>query len=199
MRDLIDSVSRFLDRLCRALLWIAGAGLFMMTMVVAWQVWGRFVLNDSPTWTEPTALILMLWFIFLAAAVGVRQRFHLSLDLIRQLLPARVSAVMDVLSFAVVGMFGAAMVWYTRVLIAQTWGVQIPGLGLPAGSAYLAISVSGVLIVVFSIEHLIKLFFSARDAKPESLMSEDLVALADQAAAKARLSREGKSPSELSP
>lgn len=171
----------------------------MMTMVVAWQVWGRFVLNDSPTWTEPTALILMLWFIFLAAAVGVRQRFHLSLDLIRQLLPARVSTVMDVLSFAVVGMFGGAMVWYTRVLIAQTWGVQIPGLGLPAGSAYLAISVSGVLIVVFSVEHLVKLFFSARDEKRESLMSDDLVALADQAAAKARLSREGKSPSELSP
>jgi TRAP-type C4-dicarboxylate transport system permease small subunit len=199
MRDLLHSVSRFLDRMCRMILWISGAGLFVMTMVVAWQVWGRFVLNNSPTWTEPTSLMLMLWFIFLAAAVGVRQRFHLSLDLVRQLVPARVNAVMDTLSFTVVGIFGAAMIWYTRVLIAQTWEVHIPGLGLPAGLAYLSIAVSGALIVVFSIEHLLKMFFDARDAQSAALVSDDLVALADEAVAKARLSRESTPSSEHLP
>ncbi len=44
-----------------------------MTAIVAWQVFCRYVLNDSPSWTEPGAVILMSWFIFLGAAVGVRR------------------------------------------------------------------------------------------------------------------------------
>ena len=164
MRVVLESTSRFLDRLCRALLWCAGGGLFLMTMSISWQVFGRFVLNDSPTWTEPTSLMLMLWFILLAAAVGVRQRFHLSLDLTRMIAPPKVRLVMDLLSFTAVGGFGAGMVWYTRILISQTWAVPIPGLGLPTGLAYLPIAISGVLIVVFSIEHVIYLVLAARDA-----------------------------------
>lgn len=164
MRVVLESTSRFLDRLCRALLWCAGGGLFLMTMSISWQVFGRFVLNDSPTWTEPTSLMLMLWFILLAAAVGVRQRFHLSLDLTRMIAPPKVRLVMDLLSFTAVGGFGAGMVWYTRFLISQTWPVPIPGLGLPTGLAYLPIAISGALIVVFSIEHILYLVLAARAA-----------------------------------
>ena len=135
-----------------------------MTLSISWQVFGRFVLNNSPTWTEPTSLMLMLWFILLAAAVGVRQRFHLSLDLTRMIAPPKIRLVMDLLSFIAVGGFGGGMVWYTRILISQTWIVPIPGLGLPTGLAYLPIAISGALIVVFSIEHVLYLVLAARDA-----------------------------------
>lgn len=168
MRSWLDTVSRVFDWLCKGLLWLSGAGLFLMTMIVAWQVWGRFVLNDSPTWTEPVSLMLMLWFIFLAAAVGVRQRFHLSLDLFRQIVPTRARLMMDAASFLVVGIFGAAMAWYPQPLIAQTWPVSIPGLGLPAGLGYVSITVSGALIVVFSVEHLVKLAIAATDSRRDA-------------------------------
>lgn len=168
MRAWLDFVSGVFDRLCFGLLWLSGAGLFLMTMAVAWQVWGRFVLNDSPTWTEPVALMLMLWFIFLAAAVGVRQRFHLSLDLFRQIAPTGVRLAMDAISFTAVGLFGAAMVWFPQPLIAQTWPVSIPGLGLPAGLGYVSIALSGSLIVVFSVEHLVKLALAVTDSRRDA-------------------------------
>lgn len=165
MRAAFESFSRLLDKLCKAILWLSGAGLFLMTMAVAWQVWGRFVLNNSPVWTEPTSLLLMLWFILLAAAVGVRQRFHLSLDLFRMLMPPMVKLVLDVLSFIAVGLFGAGMAWYTRDLIAQTWPVSTPGLGVPQGLSYVPVSLAGGMIVLFSIEHLIRLAFVFIDEK----------------------------------
>jgi TRAP-type C4-dicarboxylate transport system permease small subunit len=50
---------RALSILSRLSLWIAGAGLVLMTAFVAWQIFGRYVLNDSPSWTEPGSV--MLW------------------------------------------------------------------------------------------------------------------------------------------
>lgn len=163
MRGLLESTSRILDVLCRAILWLSGAGLFLMTLAVTWQVFGRFVLNDSPTWTEPTSLMLMLWFILLAAAVGVRQHFHLSLDLFRQIMPEGVRMAMDAVCSVAVGIFGAGMLYYSRELIAGTWDVVIPGLGLPVGMSYLPIALSGALIVLFSVEQLLQLAVAARD------------------------------------
>lgn len=164
MRAAFESYSRLLDKLCKAILWLSGAGLFFMTMAIAWQVWGRFVLNDSPVWTEPSSLLSMLWFIFLAAAVGVRQRFHLSLDLFRMLMPTGVQMAMDCVSFIAVGLFGAGMAWYTLDLLAQTWGVNTPGLGTSQGLSYLPVVIGGVMIVLFSIEQLVKLALAASDA-----------------------------------
>lgn len=177
MRAAFESFSRLLDRFCKAVLWLSGAGLFFMTMAVAWQVWGRFVLNDSPVWTEPVSLMLMLWFILLAAAVGVRQRFHLSLDLIRMIVPSWVRVAMDAASFFAVGCFGAGMAWYTRDLIAQTWPVRVPGLGIPQGLSYLPVSLAGGLIVLFSVEHLVKLALAVGDARRDAAALDRLAAL----------------------
>ena len=60
---------------------------FVMTAIVAWQVFGRYVLNQSPSWTEPASVLLMSWFIFLGAAVGVRDGNHLGFDVCSPLLP----------------------------------------------------------------------------------------------------------------
>ena len=112
--------------------------------------------------------MLMLWFILLAAAVGVRQRFHLSLDLFRQIVPEGVRLAMDAVSFAAVGLFGVAMAWYPRDLILQTWDVSIPGLGISQATGYVGVSVSGALITLFSIEHLLKMALTITDARRDA-------------------------------
>ena len=50
---------RALDRLASLAMGLAGAALVGMALVQAWQVFARYVLNDSPGWTEPLALLLM--------------------------------------------------------------------------------------------------------------------------------------------
>ena len=98
--------------LARAALAVSGAAMVAMTAVVAWGVFGRFVLNDTPAWAEPAALLLMGWVIVGAAAVGVREGFHMGFDVLRQALPGRLGRLFDVVSDAVVTLFGAAMAWF---------------------------------------------------------------------------------------
>ena len=51
---------------------VAAVGLVLMTLIIGWQVFGRYVLNSSPSWSEQASLALMIWYVSLAAAAGVR-------------------------------------------------------------------------------------------------------------------------------
>lgn len=153
-RESLPLVTRILSRLCSLSLWIAGLGLVLMTAFVAWQVYCRYVLNDSPSWTEPGAVMVMSWFIFLGAAVGVRENFHLGFDVLLYILPRGSKSALRTVSDLVVGSFGVGMIYYGSQLVMLTWASTLPSLGLPGSFDYLPVVVGGVLIVLFSIERI---------------------------------------------
>ena len=132
-------------------------GLVVLIACVQWQVLGRYLLNDSPTWTEPVALLLVLYITALAVAVGVRDAGHLGMESLVALLPRGAQRVAEglihlcVLAFAVL-MAVAGWEWLTL-----KWAEPKPLLGVPEGLDYLPLVIAGVLIVLFCIEHLIAL------------------------------------------
>ncbi len=151
-------ISGALSKVSTAVLWLAGAGLILMTAFVAWQVFGRYVLNSSPSWTEPGAVMLMSWFIFLGAAVGVRENYHLGFDVLLYVLPDGSKAALRTISDIVVAAFGVGMIWYGSQLVALTWASTLPSLGLPGGFDYLPVVVGGFLISLFSLERMARRF-----------------------------------------
>ncbi len=150
----MEALSRFLSRMA---LYLSAAGLTAMTAIIGWQVFARYVLKASPSWTEQAALYLMLWFILFAAAAGVREGFHIRLTMLQAALPSRLSKSLQMLCHLVVLAFGGFMAWGGAELVRETWHHTIPALGFPRGSAYLPLAGAGVLIVFFSIEHMIAL------------------------------------------
>lgn len=144
-----------LDRFSRAVLWIAASGLVVMTAVIGWQVWGRYILNDTPHWSEQLSLFLMLYYILLAAAVGVRERFHIGLVVFRDALPPRGRLAVDIANNLLVAAFGGGMAWYGTQIAQVTWNQTIPTLGLPVGASYLPFPIAGALIVLFAAENIL--------------------------------------------
>ena len=55
-------------------------------------MFGRYVLNDSPTWAENLALVLILYVTLLGAAVGVRDAGHIGMESLLMLVPDSVRA-----------------------------------------------------------------------------------------------------------
>ncbi len=157
------ALSLVLARLSRLSLWAAGIGLVAMTVVVFWQVVGRYVFNDTPAWAEQVALFLMSWFIILGAATGVRERDHLGFEIGLAHAPAPVAFLMRIVTEVLVLAFGIAMVWYGVELAAGTWSAPMPILGIAQGWDYVPIAVGGVLIALFSLEKLV-LVLTRREA-----------------------------------
>lgn len=141
-----------LHGLSRLSLYIAGLGMIIMTVIVGWQVFGRYVLNDSPSWSEPLSLYLMLWFIMLGAAVGVRESVHLGLDIVRHVMPPAIQKAMDLLSLGLIVLFGIGMAYYAALLAAGTWSATLPVLGWPGGVDFIPMIVGGAMIAIFGLE-----------------------------------------------
>ena len=149
---MLERLKRINSAASAGLLYVGAAGLILMTAVIGWQVFGRFVLNSSPSWAEQLALVLMIWFVFFAAAAGVREGFHIRILALESALSPRNQSRMRLAAHLVVGASGIAIAIWGGELVARTWGHVIPTLGLPRGFAYLPLPLSGVLMAFFTIE-----------------------------------------------
>lgn len=171
MREFLPQIARFLSALSTLALWLAGTGLVLMTAFVAWQVYGRYVLNASPSWTEPASVMLMSWFIFLGSAVGVRENFHLGFDVLLYAMP-KARGVLRTISDVLVLGFGIAMAIYGGKLVALTWDSTMPALGLPGGLDYVPIVAGGILVALFSLERM-ALRFAGEPVDVDATMAEE--------------------------
>jgi TRAP-type C4-dicarboxylate transport system permease small subunit len=163
--------ARLLTLLSTAALWLSGAGLVTMTASVGWLIFGRYVLNDSPVWVEPLALLLMSWFIFLGAAVGVRENTHLGFAVLQAVAPKPVAQTFRTVSDLVVIAFGAGMAWFGTELMLGTWSATLPSLGIPRGVGFIPVIAGGILFVLFGTERIV-LRLAGQEALPDDLLPD---------------------------
>jgi TRAP-type C4-dicarboxylate transport system permease small subunit len=148
-------IGKVLSALSTGALYVAGVGLVAMSLIVLWQVILRFVLNWNNSWTEVTAIMVMSWFIFLGAAVGVRENYHLGFDVLLYVLPKGSKKILRTISDVVVLAFAVGMVIYGIVLMRLQWTERMPSLGISGAFRYLPLAAGGVLISLFSVERIV--------------------------------------------
>ncbi len=136
---------------------ITGVGLVVLTVIFGWLVWGRYVLNDTPTWVEQVSLLLVMLITFIGAAVGIHENTHLGVSYFREVVPARVKSVFTVISHVILVIFGSIMAVQSYGLTVFKWGSLIPLLNVPEGLRSLPIALCGVMVCLFSIGHLTRM------------------------------------------
>ena len=149
--------TRFCAALARLCLQLGVGGLVLLVLAVLYQVVGRYVFNDTPTWAESGAVLLVLYVTMLGMAVGVRDAGHIGLESLLVLAPDAVRLKMELLIQALVLVFGLVMAYNCGVLAVSVWDYKIPTLGVSEAMKYLPPAGAGVLIALFSLEHIIAL------------------------------------------
>ncbi len=161
-------IDRAAGRLAKFAATLAGTGLVLMTAVIAWQVFARYVLNDSPPWSEAAALVIMAYFVLLAAAVGVHERFHLGFRLFVSMLPLRRKRAVFVVGQLLIMAFGGAMAFNGMALVNYTASHVIPTLGVSRSVAYWPFVICGGLIVLFTLVNCVAMARGDGDPDPWS-------------------------------
>ncbi len=147
---------------------ISAFGLVLMTVIVGWQVFGRYVLNSTPSWSEQAALTLMIWYVSLAAAAGVRQGFHIRIVAVEEAVSPGVRKLMQILANAIVGACGIAMLIWGGELVLKTWSHVVPSLGISRGLAYLGLPIAGALMALFALERVLETLLAPKAATEEA-------------------------------
>lgn len=155
VRPWLYRAGRGLAALSTASLYLAGMGLVAMTAIVAWQVFSRYVLNWSNAWTELSSILIMSWFIFFGAAVGVRENYHLGFDVLLYVLPEGSKKVLRTISDVVVFAFAIGMIVYGWQLVVLQWNERMPALGISGSFRYFPLVAGGALIALFSAERMV--------------------------------------------
>jgi TRAP-type C4-dicarboxylate transport system permease small subunit len=149
--------TKFCAALSKLCLVLAVVGLIAVVLCVQWQVIGRYIFNDSPTWAEALAMLLILFVTSFGLAVGVRDAGHIGLESLVGLLPEKWQHRIEILIHALVAFFGVLMVQGGWLWAAAKWGEKKPMLPVPDGIDYVPVIIAGALIVLFSIEHIVAL------------------------------------------
>ena len=149
--------TRFCAALAKLCLQIGVVGLVLLIMAVLYQVIGRYVFNDSPTWAESGAVLLVLYVTMLGMAVGVRDAGHIGLESLLVLAPENVRLKMELLIHGLVLLFGVVMAYNCGLLAQSVWDYKIPTLGISEAFKYIPPAMAGVLVALFSMEHIIAL------------------------------------------
>lgn len=145
-------------RLSRWTMYLACLCLAGLLAVVVYGVVLRYVFNDAPPYVEQVALLLVISVAMFGASAGVRDAGHIGLDSLVAVLPKKVQFWCQALVYVLVIAFAVALFAGGVEMAISTRGSTIPTLGLSEAYRYLPILIAGVLISLFSIEHLIAQF-----------------------------------------
>lgn len=149
--------TKFCAALSKLSLVLGVVGLIAVILCVQVQVIGRYIFNDTPTWAEALSMLLVLFVTAFGLAVGVRDAGHIGLESMVALLPDRWRHRIELLIHALVGLFGFLMAQGGWMWASAKWGEKKPMLPVPDGIDYVPVVIAGVLIVLFSIEHILAL------------------------------------------
>jgi TRAP-type C4-dicarboxylate transport system permease small subunit len=145
-------------RLSRWTMYLACICLAGLLSVVVYGVVLRYVFNNAPPYVEQVALLLVISVAMFGASAGVRDAGHIGLDSLVAVLPRRVQFWCQVLVYVMAMLFAGLLFAGGAAMAISTQDGTIPTLGLSEAFRYLPVLAAGVLIALFSIEHLIAHF-----------------------------------------
>ncbi len=150
--SVLEKISRFINYWVEYLLF--GFGL-SMALIVAVQVFCRYVLNQSLFWSEELARYLLVWLTFLGASVAYYRKAHPGIDVVSSQMPESVKKIaalcVHLVSMALFGIMifhGFKFSYFVRLQIT-------PALSIPKWIIFSIIPISGLILMLHGLVFLI--------------------------------------------
>jgi TRAP-type C4-dicarboxylate transport system permease small subunit len=149
------AIRRLMDVLYGTCVVVAGTALVLISAVIPWAVYTRYVLNRAASWPEPMAVLLMIVLTFFGAAACYRVGLHMRVSFFASLLPERLQRATALLVELLMALIALFMVDWGSKLVAATWQNSIADFpSLSVGATYLPIPLGGAILLLFVFERL---------------------------------------------
>ena len=154
---MLATYSRLMDALQRVCMIIAGTCLVIITIIIPWGVFTRYVLSYGSSWPEPMAVLLMIWFSFSAAAICYREHLHIAVSVLPNALSGWRRTVLGWIVEILMAGTNLFMLVYGVRLVQTTFYQSIAEFpAVSVGISYLPVPIGGAVILLFVIERLWK-------------------------------------------
>ncbi len=112
---------RAMDALHRACVFVAGTCLVIITLIIPYGVFCRYVLNSAASWPEPMAVLLMIVLSFLSAVVCYREYLHIGVGVLPAFLNGPAKTYLGWFLELCMLATNLFMLWWGIKLVEATW------------------------------------------------------------------------------
>jgi TRAP-type C4-dicarboxylate transport system permease small subunit len=147
---------RLMDQLYRSCIWTSGMAVLVMSLIIPWGVFTRYVLGTGSRWPEPVAILMMVVFTFIGAAAGYRANVHIAVGILTERLPHRLRPMFATIVNLMMVVACLFVAWYGTRLSLATMGQSIAELPwLPVGATYAWLPIGSIATLLFIIERMV--------------------------------------------
>lgn len=141
-------VLKFLDENLEKMLCVVF--LALMSIIIVLQVFFRYVLNNSLSWSEELARYLFIWMIYVGISYGVKLDKHICVDAVYTFMPKGIKRGYAIVAYLLFLIFAVAIIYYGILVVGMqiTSGQVSPAMGLPMQYVYVAPVVGMILTVI---------------------------------------------------
>jgi TRAP-type C4-dicarboxylate transport system permease small subunit len=163
-----------MDWLHRFCLVVAGLGIVVVTIIIPYGVFTRYVLNSAASWPEPMAILLMIVISFASAVVCYRENLHIGVGILPAMLSPPAKRILGWIIEACMMTTNVFMFWWGIKLVQTTWYQSIAEFPLVSvGVSYLPVPIGGAITALFVTERLLtQRFFEEPGANAVGVTTE---------------------------
>lgn len=155
---------KMFDKAIYGIIFLCIAGFVTLAFL---QVFCRFILNDSLTWSEEMCRYLFVWMVFLGAGVGVLHRRHIIIDIVPNMIPAGVKKYYNVAIGLLIIVFTLFLMRYGLVFAQRGMRQNSPAMQIPLGYIYGGIILGALVMLINTIRVTLADFMEGVGAEPE--------------------------------
>ncbi|HEY6133801.1 MAG TPA: TRAP transporter small permease [Rubrivivax sp.] len=147
-------MQRFLDGLDRSAELLVAAIFALIVCVALLQVFNRFALNSSLSWSEELQIFGHIWIVFLGIPIAYRRGAHLYIETFCDMLPARPRAAFNLIVELIWAAFAVSLMVLGWMVARVAHMQESPGLELPMSFPYSGMVVGGVYLLLVAVRRI---------------------------------------------
>lgn len=148
-------VIRYLDNNMEKIL--VAVILMAMSVIIGIQVFMRYVMSASLSWSEEIARYLFIWLVYIGISYGVKTRRHIKVDAAMYLFPYKLRPYVSMLGDVCFLIFAILIVFtsYDVTMSVFATGQNSPAMQIPMGYVYIAPLIGFIMVAFRLVQRLI--------------------------------------------
>lgn len=148
-----NKILHFNDIVYLTCIWASGMSILIMSLIVPWGIFARYVLGTGSPWPEPVSVMLMVVFTFFGASAAYRAQSHIAVAMVTERLPKKLQPKLASLIDVFMLLVALFTLVYGVKLCMETMNQSIGQLPwMPVGVTYLPVPLGGLTTLIFVLE-----------------------------------------------
>jgi len=164
----MNSYSRAINPVFGVTLWVTVSLLSLMVILETYEISSRLYTGNTPIWSKELVLLFMVWMGCLGSAWLHRERGHITIEFLVDLMPRKARRVVMLMADCLILVFASFLLVAGAAVTLEFLNQSLPGTRMPVGLSYLPLPVTGLLLCLGAVEHILSDLSSDEEPKEDA-------------------------------